>query len=155
MKAFLTGITKATIIRFSVMELTRERIYVASYQTPFYKMDGYIMLHLDDISIYVLSYFYNFTPDNYMKTSGASAKSENENIPLLNDIMEGCETALQYQKYTSIDEHLEPNAFITPRSNSYDATTYTILHSMNNRINDLQDNISYFLSYQFNIIFII
>ncbi|CAI9278924.1 unnamed protein product [Lactuca saligna] len=97
MKAFLTGITKATIIRFSVMELTRERIYVASYQTPFYKMDGYIMLHLDDISIYVLSYFYNFTPDNYMKTSGASAKSENENIPLLNDIMEGCETALQYQ----------------------------------------------------------
>ncbi|CAI9278925.1 unnamed protein product [Lactuca saligna] len=98
MKAFLTGITKATIIRFSVMELTRERIYVASYQTPFYKMDGYIMLHLDDISIYVLSYFYNFTPDNYMKTSGASAKSENENIPLLNDIMEGCETALQYQQ---------------------------------------------------------
>ncbi|KAL7610854.1 hypothetical protein Lser_V15G13974 [Lactuca serriola] len=38
------------------------------------------------------------------------------------------------KKYTSIDEHSQLNAFITPRSNSYDATTYTSLQSMNNRL---------------------
>lgn len=37
-------------------------------------MDGYIMIHLDDISIYVLRYFYNFTPNNYMKISETSSK---------------------------------------------------------------------------------
>ncbi|CAH1454402.1 unnamed protein product [Lactuca virosa] len=44
------------------------------------------------------------------------------------------------EKYSSIDEHSELNAFITPRSNSYDATTYTTLQSMNNQINELQQH---------------
>ncbi|XP_023765625.1 protein ROOT INITIATION DEFECTIVE 3 [Lactuca sativa] len=44
------------------------------------------------------------------------------------------------EKYSSIDEHSELNAFITPRSNSYDAPTYTTLQSMNNQINELQQH---------------
>lgn len=46
------------------------------------------------------------------------------------------------EKYTSIDQHSDLNAFITPQPNCdrlYDAN-YTTVHSMNNQINELQQH---------------